>query len=148
MSWFDRLPSNEKRKLRKRMRSPEEYARLRERVKGPEDLEREMAQNLMLADLKFAIDTEPRVKEELQKEIEQDLKEKGLEQMLESADVSPEAQDALTSGSFKVAIETNGTGNEQMVLQPEGNVAEKIPLKKNVTEQYSSSFAAAGGEGE
>jgi len=131
------------------MRSPEEYERLRERVKGPEDLEREMGQNEMLADLNFALDTEPRVQEELKKEIEKDLKEQGLEQMLESTDVSPEAEAALMSGSFEIGIETNpDTGHEQMVLQPEGNVAEKVTLQKSVTEQYSSAFAAVTGEGE
>ena len=145
MNWIDRIPSNERNKIRKRLRSPEEYERLRERVKGPEDLEREMAQNELLAELKFALETEPRVQEELKKEIEQDLKEKGIEQMLESADVSPEAQAALTAGSFEVVVETSSdSGHEQMVLQPEGNIAEKIPLQKSVTEQYSAAFAAAG----
>jgi len=124
------------------MRSPEEYERLRERVKGPEDLEREMAKNELLAELKFAMETEPRVNEELKKDIEHDLKEKGIEQVLKTADMSPEAIQSLESGSFAVRIETDAEGSEQMVLQPEGNVSEKIPLQRSVTEQYAAGFAA------
>lgn len=147
MSWFDRLPSHEKQRLRKRMRSPEEYEKLRERVKGPEDLEREMAQNELLAELKFALETEPHIQEELKKEIEKDLREQGPEQMLESGDLSPEAQEAIASGSFEVGIETNSdTGHEQMVLRPEGSVAEKVSLQQSVSDQYTAGFIAAAEE--
>jgi|TARA_Y100000310_G_C20422691_1_gene687429 hypothetical protein len=129
------------------MRSPAEYERLRERVKGPEDLEREMEQNELLAELKFALETEPHVQEELRKEIEKDLGEQGIEQMLESDDISPEAEQALASGSFEVGIDTNpDTGHDQIVLQPEGNVSEKIALQKSVGEQYIAAFGAGGGE--
>jgi len=146
MSWFDSLPSHEKQRLRKRMRSPEEYEKLRERVKGPEDLEREMAKNELLAELKFALETEPHVQEELKKEIEKDLREQGPEEMLESGDLSPEAQEALASGAFEVGIETNpDTGNEQIVLRPEGNVAEKVSLQQSVSEQYTVAFVASEG---
>ncbi len=40
--YMDRLPTKEKERIRKKMRSPEAYERLREKVKGPEDLENEM----------------------------------------------------------------------------------------------------------
>lgn len=123
------------------MRSPEEYERLRERVKGPEDLEQDMDRNELLADLKFALETEPRVEEELRKEIEKDLREQGLDAMLATANVPPEAQRALLSGAFEVCVDADASGTEQIVLQPEGNVAEKIPLLQSVTEQYSAAFA-------
>ncbi|KKW37263.1 hypothetical protein A2454_04095 [Candidatus Peribacteria bacterium RIFOXYC2_FULL_55_14] len=145
MDWFDRLPSREKERLRKRLRSPGEYERLRERVKGPEDLEREMEKNELLAELKFALETEPKIQEELRKEIEKDLREQGAEQILEAGNLTPKVQDALASGAFTVGIDVNpSSGNEQIVLQPEGNVAEKIPLQKSVSEQYTAGFMSAG----
>ena len=146
MSWFDRLPSHEKERLRKRLRSPEEYERLRERVKGPEDLEREMKKNELLAEVKFALETEPQIQEELRKEIEKDLRERGAEQILEVRNLTSQAQDALASGAFAVRIDVNpSSGSEQIVLLPEGNVAEKIPLQKSVSEQYTAGFMSAGG---
>lgn len=146
MNWFDRLPLHEKNRLRKRMRSPEEYERLRERVKGPEDLEREMAKNELLAELKFALETEPRIQEELRREIEKDVRERGLEQILESSYLSPEVGEVLARGAFEVGIEAHpDTGHEQIVLKPEGNVSENIPLRKTVSEQYTAGFMGAGG---
>lgn len=148
MNWIDRLPSNERRKLRKRMRSPEEYERLRERVKGPEDLEREMEKNEALAELKFAMETEPQVKERLKEAIERDLREHGPESIVEGADLSPGMLEALDSGAFDVRVDTDkDSGQEHMVLLPEGNVAEKIPLQQNVTERYSAAFQGGGLQG-
>jgi len=130
------------------MRSPEEYERLRERVKGPEDLEKEMAQNELLAELKFTLETEPRVQEELRKELEKDLHEQGLENILETADMSPDAKSALEQGNFSVSLETNAqTGHEQMVLQPEGNISEKAVLRQSVSDTYTDGFISAMGGG-
>ncbi|KKW39931.1 MAG: hypothetical protein UY90_C0092G0002 [Candidatus Peregrinibacteria bacterium GW2011_GWA2_54_9] len=114
-------------------------------MKGPEDLEREMEKNELLAELKFALETEPKIQEELRKEIEKDLREQGAEQILEAGNLTPKVQDALASGAFTVGIDVNpSSGNEQIVLQPEGNVAEKIPLQKSVSEQYTAGFMSAG----
>lgn len=148
MTWIDRLPSKEKKKLRKRMRSPEEYERLRERVKGPEDLEREMAQNEVMAELKFTLETEPHIQEELRKDIEKDMSEQGIENIAEVSGISPDARNALKQGKFAVAIETNSTtGQEQMVLEPEGNVSEKVALQQSVSDQYTDGFMSAMGGG-
>ena len=54
-SWLDRIPSREREKIRKRLRSPEEYERLREKVKGPEDLEREMERNAEFAEARLTL---------------------------------------------------------------------------------------------
>jgi hypothetical protein len=148
MNWIDRLPSKEKKKLRKRMRSPEEYERLRERVKGPEDLEKEMVQNELLAELKFTLETEPHIQEELRKDIEKDMSEQGIENIAETSALSPEARKALKEGKFAVAMETNtSTGHEQIVLQPEGNVSEKVALQQSVSDQYTDGFISAMGGG-
>lgn len=128
------------------MRSPEEYERLRERVKGPEDLEREMAQNELLAELKFTLETEPHVQEELRKELEKDLREQGLEQMVEVSGLSPDAKNALEQGKFTVSLQSNAeTGHEQVVLQPEGNVSEKVALQQRVSDRYTDGFIRAMG---
>ena len=74
-SFLDRLPSNEREKIRKRMRSPEAYERLREKVKGPEDLEKEMDRSEKLAEAHLAMESDPRLKESLKSSIEQSIGE-------------------------------------------------------------------------
>ena len=65
-SWLDRIPSNERQRIREKLHLSEaEYARLREKVKGPEDLEREMDRNELLAELKFQMESEPKLAEAL-----------------------------------------------------------------------------------
>jgi len=123
-SWLDILPSSERAKIRQKLRSPEEYERLREKVKGPEDLEREMKWNEAMAELSFAIETEPTIKEALKNQIEKDLREEGVE-----------------VGDFDILVEENPeTNQDQLMMVPEGNVGEKIPVKKSLSEQYVYQF--------
>jgi hypothetical protein len=137
MSWLDILPSSERAKIRKRMRSPAAYEKMRQSVKGPEDLEREMEKNASMAELKFALETEPVVHEVLRQEIERILKEEGIEKVLEIHAASRTGIDAINDGNFDVRIVLDDTGNgEQMVLHPEGNVQEKIPLKPAFSEKF------------
>lgn len=141
-SYLDHIPSHEREKIRRRMRSPAEYERLRERVKGPEDLEREMDKNEHIAELKFSIETEAASKESLKSAIEKDLLEKGMDAMLESADISPDARASLERGKFDVTVENNpDTHADQVMILPEGKVQEKIPLKVSLSDRYALQFA-------
>lgn len=135
--FLDRLPSKEQEKIRKRLRSPEAYERLREKVKGPEDLEREMDRSEKLAELHLAIESDPAAKERLRASMEKDLREQGVEAVLEAAP-SPEAAAALESGRFTVSVEAHPqTQEDALVVLPEGNVQERIPVKQSFSERYS-----------
>ena len=138
--FMDHLPSHEREKIRKRMRSPEAYEKLRERVKGPEDLEREMERNIDTAELKFALESDPQVHEALKAHIEQDVRKQGLEQVLEKAP-SPEARKAIEQGKFRLAVSTHPTTQQdQLMVLPEGNVQEKLPVKASLTQQYATAL--------
>ncbi|MFA7681849.1 MAG: hypothetical protein WCX61_02350 [Candidatus Peribacteraceae bacterium] len=131
--WIDHLPSHERAKIRARLRSPEEYEKLRERVKGPSDLMREMKMNESLANLKFDLETEPKLKKELKERIQEDIREKGIDAVL-GVDMVLE--------DFDVTIEQNPATNEdQLVVLPEGNVHEKIPITPAFNEQYLGQFS-------
>lgn len=120
------------------MRSPAAYERLREKVKGPEDLAEEMKVNEALAEFKFALETEPAVQEDLRRQLEQEIKAGGIESLLETSEASPAALKAAEVGNFTVAVEAD-SASEQVVIYPEGNVSEKIPLKKSVSDRFSGS---------
>jgi hypothetical protein len=131
-SWLDLLPSKERAKIRQRLRSPAEYEKLREKVKGPEDLKEEMKDNAVVAELKFALETEPSLKQALKEKIEQDIAERGLDAVAEGE----------IEGKFDVAMEPHPqTNQEQVVLFPEGNVSEKVFLTKAANEEYCSQFS-------
>ncbi len=132
-TWLDQLPSNERAKIRARLRSPEAYEKLREKVKGPEDLERDMEKNEALAELKFALETEPKAKNALKAQIEKDIAEQGIESML--GEVNPEFVYALEQGNFDVAVDS-----DQVVVIPEGVVAEKLPVSQKVSDTYIQQF--------
>jgi len=129
MNYFlDLLPSHERDKIREKLRSPEAYERLREKVKGPEDLERELKVSESYANLKLSLETEPEVKERLKAKIREDIAENGIENVLDGN---------LESGDFDVAVgEDEESHQEQIVVLPEGNVAEKIPVKPAFAERY------------
>lgn len=139
-SWLDRLSSHEREKIRVRLRSPKEYERLRERVKGPEDLERELKYNESLADLKFSIEMEPHVSESLRKHLENDIREKGIDQLFDyTKELPPDIRSLLKEGRFQIIVEAHPeTGKDTLVVLPEGKPAERLPLKPSVNEQYVS----------
>ena len=134
--WLDMLPNNEKKRLRKRMRSPEAYQESREKVKSLEEITDEVDQNELMADLQFALETEPRVQEALKQEIEKDLTDVGIENMVEGAP-SSSMIDALSSGSYQLSVRSNeSTGSEEMVVTAEGHVSETLPMKKSYSDKY------------
>lgn len=136
--FLDRLPSQEKEKIRKRLRSPEAYERLREKVKGPEDLEREMDRSEKLAELHLAIESDPAARETLRASVEKDLREQGVDAVVEGAALSPDARQALERGAFGVSVEAHpDTQEDALVVIPEGNVREKIAVRTVFSERYS-----------
>jgi tRNA(Ile)-lysidine synthase TilS/MesJ len=143
-SWLDRLPSYERQRIRERLRSPEEYERLREKVKGPEDLEREMARNEQMAELAFALETEPRLREALQDQIVDDIRDHGLDAVVEGRKLSKEAKAALEAGRLSVTVRANpATHMDQIAVVPEGTVQEALPITLRFSEQYLGQFKRA-----
>lgn len=143
-SFLDHLPSQEREKIRKRLRSPEEYERLRDKVKGPEDLERELKRSEQMAEAKFRIETEPESTERLHERIRKDLEKGGVEAVLEHADISPDVQAAIEKGNFGISVEAHPKTHEDvLVVVPEGNVQEVFPVKPVQSERYVQALLAA-----
>lgn len=140
MSWLDKLPSGEKERVRERFRmSPAAYEKMRERVKGPEDLKEEMQWNESMAQLKFALETEKELKDALTEQIASDIESSGLEKVLENSDLPKEIRDQLKRGEFDVHVDTPAEAErDNIVLVPEGNIAEKIPINFSLSETYVS----------
>ncbi len=137
MSWLDLLPSSEKRRIRKKMRSPEVYEKTREKVKGPEELEDELKVRESLADIKFGIETSSEKYSELKEKMDASISESGIENIVDINDTSKESVKALEEGLYEIQIESDNSNNpEQIVLLPEGNVSEKIPLQKSISEKF------------
>ena len=141
-SWLDRLPSNERQKIRERLRSPEEYERLREKVKGPADLEREMERNERMAEFTFAIEAEPKLKKALKEQVRDDLREHGAETVVEAKALPKQARAALEAGKFSLAVKANKvTHEDQLMVIPEGAVQEALPANPTFSEQYLGQFS-------
>lgn len=139
-NFMDHLPSSVREGIRKRMRSPEAYEKLREKVKGPEDLEQEMARSEKLAELNFAMESEPKTHEAVKKQIEKDLAEQGSEALFETAP-DEDAQTSLEQGKFIVQVSSHpSTHEDALVVIPEGNVQEKLPIKMQLTDRYVGQF--------
>jgi hypothetical protein len=139
-SFMDHLPSHEREKIRKRLRSPEEYERLREKVKGPEDLEKELARSEKLAELNFAMESDPKTHEAVKRQVEKDIAEMGVEKVLE-AHPSVEARHSFEQGKFIVQVASHpSTHEDALVVVPEGHVHEKLPIKPHMSDQYVSQF--------
>ena len=135
--FLDRLPSQEREKIRKRLRSPEAYEALREKVKGPEDLEKELEKSERMAELHFQLESEPAMREQLKSAIENDLREQGIEALIET-DMSEEAKAALEEGRFTVAVLPHPESHEDVLtVLTEGTVQEKLPLTQKASESYS-----------
>jgi hypothetical protein len=143
-SWLDLLPSHERQKLRERRKlSAAEYEKLREKVKSVEKIGEEMAENERIAELKFAIESEPKIKEALRAQIEADLKEEGLENVLDAG--APEAlRKALQEGKFDVQMGSDpDTHRDQLVIVPEGTVAERLVVPPVLSDRYVTQFVQA-----
>lgn len=150
-SFMDRLPSREREKIRKRLRSPEEYERLREKVKGPEDLEREMEKNAEFAEARLALESEPRAQEKARDAVREFVAEKGMDAAFEGK-MSPEA---VSQGLFTVTVVEKTKGQPKIAIRPlqkpgesapSGNVSETLSLKPALQQQILSSFTLGGGD--
>lgn len=137
-NFMDHLGGHERERIRKRMRSPEAYEKLRENVKGPEDLERELEKMDTMAELHFALESEPRMQEAAKKMVEKAM-EQGMDQVVDH--VSPEAKKSLESGKFTLAVSAHPkTHYDQVVIVPEGNVQEKIPVMQTLSDHIASTL--------
>ena len=119
--------------------SPSAYEKMRERVKGPEDLKDELMWNEAMAQLKFTLETEKTVKDALKKQIESDMKEGGMEAVLQNPDIPQEIRQQLEDGKFDVTVGApKEDAHDRLVLVPEGNVDEKMPIRFSMSESYVS----------
>lgn len=147
-SYLDHLPSSAREKIRKRMRSPEAYERLREKVKGPEDLEREMEKNAEFAEVKLALESEPKAQEKAREIVVAFIEEKGIEAAFDGK-VSPEV---IKKGHFTMAVIEKGRSQPKLAVKlpkspqkngeaaPSGNVAEVLSLKPALQQQIIASL--------
>lgn len=144
-SWLDRIPTNERQRLREKLHlSDAEYARLREKVRGPEDLKREMEQNELLAELRLGMELEPKLAEALRAQVQEDIREHGMSAVLEAPSLSVDQEQAFTKGDFTLSILPDRASNvDQIVLVPEGKVAEAVPVSQQFSEQYLGQFKKA-----
>jgi hypothetical protein len=139
--YMDHLPNSVREGIRKKMRSPEAYERLRDKVKGPEDLEHEMDKSEKLAELHFAMESNKETSEAVKATLEKDLHEQGIDAVLESDALSPDMKKYIEAGKFTIAVSSHpSTHEDALVVMPEGNVQEKIPVKTSFSETYSSQF--------
>lgn len=128
-------------KIRKRLRSESEYERVREKVKGPEDLEREMEKNERMAELHFALESEPVLKDALKKQVENDIREQGIESVVDLDGASPEAKAALDRGAFTVTVAPHPKEKHDAIsVVLEGVVQEKLPVQPSFSERYLAQF--------
>ncbi len=150
-SFMDRLPSQEREKIRKRLRSPEEYERLRDKVKGPEDLEREMEKNAEFAEVKLTLESEPKAQEKAKDAVREFVREKGMDAALEGK-MSPET---VSKGLFTVTVVEKAKGQPKLAIKPSakpgesapsGNIAEVLSLKPALQQQIMSSFILSAGK--
>jgi hypothetical protein len=142
-SYLDHLPSQEREKIRKRLRSPEEYERLREKVRGPEDLEREMERNAEFAEARLALESDPGAREQARDAVRQAVAEQGIDAVIEG---SPDAS-AVEQGNFEVIVDEHGAEPRLAVQSTEksqagsGNVAEVFGLRPAIQQQILSSIS-------
>lgn len=134
-AFLDRLAPPERERVMKRLRSPEAYERLRERVKGPEDLERELARADRIAELHFALESEPQTHDRMKAIVDRALGEGGTESVTERRDLPDDAANALREGRFRLAVSPE---DDALTILPEGNVQETIPVTTALLEECLS----------
>ncbi len=151
-SFLDFIPSQEREKIRRRMRSPEEYERLREKVKGPEDLEREMSKNSEYAEFSFGLEAEKGMKESVKQSIAEQIADAGVQSVVEGK-LDKQTKAALEAGKFDVIADSSqeaspklrikpSSGNDKggSIDAPSGKVSEALPLKPSFQDKLVSSF--------
>ncbi|MBT4119829.1 MAG: hypothetical protein HOG89_02170 [Candidatus Peribacter sp.] len=139
-SWLDKLPGTAKQKQNAKYKmSARAYEKLRQKVVGPEKAKQEMQRNEAMAQIKFGLETEPEFQEAFKQQIEKDIAQQGIEAVLSNPDISNEMKQQIESGSFDIDVTSPSEDvPDQLVIKPEGNVGEKIPLSKSLTESYLS----------
>ena len=101
-----------------------------------------MLWNEALAQLKFALESEPSLKDALKKQIENDLREQGIEAVL--AQVPDDLRTQIEQGQFDITVDApSENAPDQIVLVPEGNIAEKLPITFSLSESYLSGLQDA-----
>ena len=140
--FFDHLPSHVREGIRKKMRSPEAYEKLREKVKGPEDLEREMEHNDKMAELRFAIESEPEKHDRLKAQVERDVREQGIDAVIDMQKIPDGIKATIAEGKFQLTVSAHpNTHEDALSIIPEGNVQERIPVKVSFAEKYVSQLS-------
>lgn len=139
-SWLDLIPGNERQRIKEKYKLSESaYEKLRDKVKGPEDIAEEMLWNEAMAQLKFGMETEPHMGEALKKQIEKDIAEQGIDAVLDNSDLSDEVQKLLREGKFDVRVDAPANNApDQIVIKPEGNVSDKLPIRMSLCQSYVS----------
>lgn len=142
-SFLDRLAGPEKQRIIKRLRSPEAYERLRNSVKGPEDLERALDRAEKMAELHFALESDPESGERMKDAVVRAVENGGVEAIAENAaDLSEATRAALQEGRFRLAVSPDPeTHDDQLVALPEGNVGERVPVSASMTESCVSQLS-------
>ncbi len=138
--FLDSLPSREREKIRRKLRSPAEYERLREKVKGPEDLERELGRAEHLAELHFALESSPEKAKELKSTILEDIREQGIDAVLDAPTLSADARKSLERGKFTVSVASSSHAEDSLVVVPEGTVQETLPVKPSFSQRYAGNM--------
>ena len=151
-SFLDHLSSPDQEKIRRRMRSPEEYEKLRDKVKGPEDLEREMSKNSEFAEFSLSMETEKGMKESVKSSISEGISEQGIDKVIDGK-IDKKTKAALESGNFELSIDNSKDSSPKVRVQPKsggekggsidapsGKVAEALPLKPSFQDKLFSTF--------
>ena len=145
-SWLDMLPSSERQKVRERYKmSAGAYEKWREKVRerGPEYIEKEQMWNEAMAQLKFALESEPHMKQALKQQLEKDLAEQGIEAVLQDPNLPEDLKNLIEQGQFDITVDSpQEDEHDTLVVVPEGNVSEKLPVTFQLTESYVSQLAA------
>lgn len=122
-------------------RSPKEYAEERKERLG-ETMERASEQAEFergLAELALALESEPRVQEALAAQVKEDIGEQGIDALMDDGKLSDAARTALTQGKIIVSVR-----EDQLIIAPEGNVQEALPLKRSFSDKYVGQFVKDG----
>lgn len=137
MAFFDMLPGSPSRRRRRRLRSPQVYARTRESIPTVESISTTAEHNELVADIALQLELEPKVQEELQKSVQELFTKEGPAMF---KNTTTAVQESVQAGNFAVSIDTTGTQNE-VTVSPEGNIQEKVSLSKSALKTLHSSLS-------
>lgn len=123
------------------------YERLREKVKGPEDLEQELSKGEALAEIHFALESDPTMHERARTTIEKELLQDPDGTLEHAESLSPAAREAIAKGRFTVQVGPHPKEHHDAVLLvPEGNVQETIALKPALSDRFVAGLLRPSGD--